>query len=277
MPHIVADLRRHRLLVVLALLLVACRPRLPSQPPPPRYLVTATPIEVGLGNLSLCIAVDPLDQHGVWWWEPGATGCTTRSTGPDVFHAEEATVSAAMRTGATSVGFRLGTHSSERPYIDVRLVLEGNNMRALQTGARVSLQRRRNLDIPERPPMGPRSTQLESQCLPAKIPAAIHAKYKNIRAAKDWRNPALIIRAEGIEVVSGVIRGGRKIVPSGELRSLLVGLPIKAWPYGRVILASDTGLRQADGRDDNSIRQNHDRAEKILKALDIELDWWPSA
>jgi hypothetical protein len=154
MPHIVAQLRRHRLLVVLALVLVTCRPGLLSQQSPSRYLVTAAPIEVGLGRLALCIAVDPLDQHGVWWWEPGAPGCATRSTGPDVFHAEEATVSATMPTGATALAFRLQTHSTTRPYIDVHLMLEGNHMRALQTGKRVSLQRRRNLDIPERPPRG---------------------------------------------------------------------------------------------------------------------------
>jgi hypothetical protein len=274
MPHIVAHLRRSRLLLVL--LLVACHPRLPSQTPTPRYLVTAAPIEVGLGNLGLCIAVDPLDQHGVWWWQPGATGCATRSTGPDVFHGEEATVTTATPTGVTAVGFRLQTHSSTHPYIDVRLVLEENGIRTVQSGARVSLQRRRNLDIPERAPMGPRSAKLESQCLDARIPAAIHAKYKNIRDAKDWRNPKFTIRDDGVEVVSGAVRGGRKIVQSGELRGFLVGLPVKAWPYGRVVLASDTGLREADRRDENSIRENRVRTETILKALGIEVDWWPS-
>jgi hypothetical protein len=44
-----------------------------------------------------------------------------------------------------------------------------------------------------------------------------------------------------------------------------------------VILASDIGLGQADRRDDNSIKESHDRAETILKTLGIEVDWWPSA
>jgi hypothetical protein len=179
MSHIVAQLRRSRLLAVPAILLVTCQAGLFTQTSSSRYLVSATPIEVGLGNLALCIAVDPLDQHGVWWWEPGATGCSTRSTGPDVFHADEATISATMPTGATALAFRLQTHSSTRPYVDVHLMLQGNTMRALQTGARVSLQQRRNLDIPERPPMGPRSKQLEPQCLNARIPAVIDAKYNS--------------------------------------------------------------------------------------------------
>jgi hypothetical protein len=37
------------------------------------------------------------------------------------------------------------------------------------------------------------------------------------------------------------------------------------------------GVRQGDGRDDNSMRENHEATEKILKALDIEADWWPFA
>ena len=143
----------HSGLLVLAFFLTACRSISPSHAHLPRYLATVTPIEVGLGTLGLCIAVDPLDQHGVWWWEPGASGCATRSTGPGVFHADEATIST-MKPGPTAVGFRLQTHSSTRPFIDVRLLMEGNSMRAVQSGARVALQRRSDLDVPEMPSRG---------------------------------------------------------------------------------------------------------------------------
>jgi hypothetical protein len=151
--HIVMRLGRGRFLLVLAFLLTACRSISPSHAHLPRYLVTVTPIEVGLGTLGLCIAVDPLDQHGVWWWEPGASGCATRSTGPSVFHADEATIST-MKPGPTTVGFRLQTHSSTRPFIDVRLLMEGNSMRAVQSGAQVALQRRSDLDVHEMPSRG---------------------------------------------------------------------------------------------------------------------------
>jgi len=109
------------------------------------------------------------------------------------------------------------------------------------------------------------------------IPAAVHAKYKNIQDAKDWLNPKILISADGIEVVSDAIRDGRRTIPSGELRDLLIRLPVTAWPYGRVVLAQDLGLRRGDRSDTRSIGRNHDAAEKILKALDIEVDWWPSA
>src|ERR1700752_1248776 len=53
-----------------------------------RYAVTAEPLDVGL-HTKLCIAVDPADSAGVWWWEPGAAGCSTRSTGPALMRGLE--------------------------------------------------------------------------------------------------------------------------------------------------------------------------------------------
>jgi hypothetical protein len=131
--------------VVLGCAVVACHP-----PPPatPRYLVTARQIDVGDG-IRLCVAVDPADPHGVWWWGAGESGCGSRSTGPAVFRAQEATVSPPRQGGQTEVSFRLGTHSARRPVIDVRLLLENGTMRAVESGAHVRLQRRNDLDIPE--------------------------------------------------------------------------------------------------------------------------------
>jgi hypothetical protein len=61
-------------------------------------------------------------------------------------------------------------------------------------------------------------------------------------------------------------QAGRKTVPNTELRALLVSLPVSAWPYGRVVVASDLGLRAVNGSDDQPIKRNHDAAEQILKA-----------
>ena len=37
-----------------------------------RYVVTASPINVGVVAGALCIAVDAHDRQGVWWWRAGA-------------------------------------------------------------------------------------------------------------------------------------------------------------------------------------------------------------
>jgi hypothetical protein len=146
MPLVIAQSRDGCTVFLLACSLVACRPS--------RFLVTANPIDVGLGSRGLCVAVDPLDPHGVWWWEPGSSGCASRSTGPGVFHAQDATVAPSTQVGPTAVSFRLQTHSAVRPFIDVHLIVEDGNMRAPESGARVALQRRNNLDLPELPVRG---------------------------------------------------------------------------------------------------------------------------
>jgi hypothetical protein len=143
MPFIFAQLRPGCVLILLAFALIACQSM--SEP---RYLVTESPIDVGVGT-GLCIAVDPSDQHGIWWWEPGASGCVSRSTGPGVFHAEGATVSQSTPNGPTALSFRLGTHSTTHPFIDVRLVVEDGRMRPPESGPPVSLGRRKDLDVPE--------------------------------------------------------------------------------------------------------------------------------
>ena len=112
-----------------------------------RYLVTSSAMDVGRG-IRLCIAVDSRDPHGVWWWEPGASGCKTRSTGPTVLHADKAAVSPSARPEAAAVSFRLGLHSRTPSFLDVRLAIEDGRMRSLDTGGAVAVQHRSDLDLP---------------------------------------------------------------------------------------------------------------------------------
>jgi len=116
------------------------------------YIASAEPVNVGLTQ-GICIAVAPRSTDGIFWWEPGASGCMTRSTGPDVFHAEQANVT---RTSADrfTLAFRIQTHSTTRPYVDVKLVVENNEIRASDSGPAVATYRRGDLNIPEQPPGG---------------------------------------------------------------------------------------------------------------------------
>ena len=136
------------LLVVLAV--VGCRSA-PRSTAAGRYVVTAAPISIGLGPGGICVALDPLDEHGVWWWEPGASGCSTRSTGPGVFHADGASVSHSPDTGRISADFRIGTHSRTRPFVDVILAAENGEIqvRVAESTARVPIQHRNDLEVPE--------------------------------------------------------------------------------------------------------------------------------
>jgi hypothetical protein len=142
------QLQARLLLLLLAFTAFDCR-----SPSNARYLVTTSPIDVGLG-IRLCVALDAADESGLWWWGEGASGCGSRSTGPGVFRAEQAKITGPRGTQPWTAAFRLGTHSAERPYIDVTLVLEGRTLHALETGDRVALKERNDLAIPDQPPRG---------------------------------------------------------------------------------------------------------------------------
>lgn len=118
---------------------------------PQQYIVTATPIDVRVGS-GLCVAVDPRNPKGVWWWEPGKD-CSTRSTGPTVFQAEEASVVPSEPPGTLDIRFRLQVKrppgAQDPPFVDVALRLEGGHLRAQVTGDQVATVGRHNLEIPE--------------------------------------------------------------------------------------------------------------------------------
>jgi hypothetical protein len=140
---------------LLGLALVACR-SIPPEGAPARYIVTTAPLGVDAVSPGLCVAVDLTDPQGIWWWEPGRSGCSSRSTGPGVFHAEHATVAAPSQSGAIEVRFRLqlivGPGSTMPDFADIRLVLQDGGMRAMASGARVPTERRNDLEVPEQPP-----------------------------------------------------------------------------------------------------------------------------
>ncbi len=126
-------------------------------------------------------------------------------------------------------------------------------------------------------------TTAPRQRLSPRIEKANRQRYKSVQDAEAWLNPNLGIGADGIVVISKSIPSGRKTVASAELRRTLVELPVEAWPYGRVVALSDTGVRASDRNgvldrhDEEAIRRNHQAAIKILKALGVVIEFWPSA
>jgi hypothetical protein len=125
--------------------------------------------------------------------------------------------------------------------------------------------------------MGPPQPAAEAgeEQLSVKISQADSEKYKPIRDAKDWANPYLVIRADGVEIISKSMPKGRKIVAAKELQKTLVDLSVDAWPYGRVAVVQEIGLR-SDG-DDKAIEQTKTAVKEILERLKVKIELWPSA
>jgi hypothetical protein len=133
------------LLAASILLASACGPKQSA----PRFVMTVTPARFGLSPYGHCLGVDVTSSSGVWWWEP-SEDCTRKTSGPSLMQATDARVRA---TGTSQfpleITFRLGTHSAEKPFVDVHLTLEEDVLIDM-TGARVKTQRRADLNIPDR-------------------------------------------------------------------------------------------------------------------------------
>jgi hypothetical protein len=120
------------------------------------------------------------------------------------------------------------------------------------------------------------SGSVQTAPLNPRIGPAAPERYKSIRDAKDWENPYLVIRRDGIEVIAKGLASGRKTVAAADLEQTLIALPLTAWPYGRVVAVQEIGIRAADRSDDKLIADDLEAALAILKKLKATVDRWPS-
>jgi hypothetical protein len=110
--------------------------------------------------------------------------------------------------------------------------------------------------------------------LKRRIPEPDPKKYHAIQDGKDWQNPKLVVRPEGIEVV-GITPAGQAI-PAESVPDKLEHIPDSAWPYGLIVMVSDAGI-VSSSKVIPRIQANRAKLLKILKAHGIAVDLWPSA
>lgn len=105
------------------------------------------------------------------------------------------------------------------------------------------------------------------------IPPADPKKYQQVMGDyKDWRNPYLIIRKDGVGLLD-VANDEQRLIKLEDLTQTLAQLPTSAWPYGRVVAVQENGLR-ASG-DDALIRKNRGIVLGTLEGLHILVSLGP--
>jgi hypothetical protein len=109
--------------------------------------------------------------------------------------------------------------------------------------------------------------------LTGRIPSADQKNYGGIRDGKDWRNPYLIVRADGIEI-AGTASGGSPI-PVESVAAALEGLPDSAWPYGLVVAVQKTGVGASEA-ERSRIQANQMSLEPLLGDLGVVVGFRPS-
>jgi hypothetical protein len=118
----------------------------------PRYIVTSTPLKViDPAHPGLCVAVDPKDPKGIWWWDAGRSGCADRSS--STMAADRASV-ARTTAGTVDASFQVGLVTGGS--LQLRLEAFDGRIRDAISGLSVPAERRATLELPERPAIGNR-------------------------------------------------------------------------------------------------------------------------
>lgn len=107
------------------------------------------------------------------------------------------------------------------------------------------------------------------------IPAANSAQYERIHDMKAWRNPYLIVRTDGIALYD-TADSAEIILKPDELLPALAKLPASNWPYGRVVAAAESGIRNSE-QDAIAIRRNKGIVGGMLEGAQIAVRWVPAS
>jgi hypothetical protein len=102
------------------------------------------------------------------------------------------------------------------------------------------------------------------------IAPADPAKFGAVHDYKSWRNPYLIVRADGVGLLD-LANNEQHLLKCEELPDALAHLPASAWPYGRVVaVAEDSAKSPAD---QVLIRKNRGIVAGTLEGLHIVINW----
>jgi hypothetical protein len=107
------------------------------------------------------------------------------------------------------------------------------------------------------------------------IPPADPAKYNNTPSFKSWRNPYLIIRKDGVGLLD-VADNEERLIKLDDLPQALAQLPASAWPYGRVVAVTESGV-SGSTEDTVLIRKNRGIVLGTLESMHVLVSMGPSA
>lgn len=104
------------------------------------------------------------------------------------------------------------------------------------------------------------------------IPSADPAKYDHIQSTKNWRNPYLIVRADGVALYDPA-DSAEIILKPEEVIGALAQLPRSNWPYGRVVAAAETA--PASEQAGIALRRNKGLVGGLLEEAHVAIRWVP--
>src|SRR5882762_467689 len=108
-----------------------------------------------------------------------------------------------------------------------------------------------------------------------RIPPPDSNKYRSVRDTRDWQNPYLMVRANGIDARPISAATEAPTMLPAEVVAYLEKLPSISWPYGLVVAVAENGVR-APG-DDARIKRNREELVRLLEKAGVKVNLWPPA
>ncbi|HEY6369945.1 MAG TPA: hypothetical protein VIX37_05160 [Candidatus Sulfotelmatobacter sp.] len=106
------------------------------------------------------------------------------------------------------------------------------------------------------------------------IPAADQAQVDRIHDMKNWRNPYLIVRPDGVALLDAADSAEIRLKPA-ELLPALAALPASNWPYGRIVAATEN--TKVSEPEQVEIRRNRGIVGGMLQDAHVAIKWVPSS
>jgi len=118
-----------------------------------------------------------------------------------------------------------------------------------------------------KPPAQP-AAETERPSALAAIPEPDPSRYPNWHNLKDWKNPYLVVREDGIGLLD-TANSEIHILKPEEVPAALIALPDTAWPYGRVVLVAEAMPKNASEQTKSDLRKNRGLLVGTLKDLKV--------
>ncbi len=109
------------------------------------------------------------------------------------------------------------------------------------------------------------------------IPTADSTKYPSLQETKHWSNPYLVIRPDGVGLLSSVAASEEQILKPGEVLDTLARLPASAWPYGRAVAILVNEKPSSSEQDKVALRRTRGIVEGDLQGAHVAINWIPTS
>jgi hypothetical protein len=109
------------------------------------------------------------------------------------------------------------------------------------------------------------------------IAAADPAKYPSPQEPRRWSNPYLVIRPDGVGLLTSVATNEEQILKPEEVLTALARLPASAWPYGRAVEILVEEKPTASESDKVALRRNRGIVAGDLEGAHVAINWIPTS